>query len=263
MLAQQESALTTIIINADDLGRSIAVNDQVFELVRSRTVTSATVVAGGEALQNAANRCKDYPDCSFGAHLYLTEFRPITSMSEAGSLIGPDGRFNNDVRASQLTRNVRIAIGREWIAQIGRLRFAGIPVTHLDSHKHVHTMPVLFGILKDVQRATGIRKIRISLNCYAEPVSAFRLFTKALFNCALRHYFTTATTTHFASFAIFVDLLHRGKLPRASSIELMVHPGAATYMTNPAAYEREMATLRRDWQAALPWPHKLISYHDI
>jgi chitin disaccharide deacetylase len=254
---------TGIIVNADDLGRSTTVNDRVFELMRSGTITSATVVAGGEALDDVAARCKDHPRCSFGAHLYLTEFQPITPMSEAACLIGPEGRFKDNVKASQLTRKVRQAVAREWIAQIHRLQSAGIPVSHIDSHHHVHTIPALFGVLKHVQRVTGLRKVRISLNCYADGASHFRRLAKALFNCALRHYVATVTTTHFANFAIFHALLERGELPRMATIELMVHPGAATYMTDSATCEEEMACLVGNWRTVLPWPHRLISYLDM
>jgi predicted glycoside hydrolase/deacetylase ChbG (UPF0249 family) len=226
-------------------------------------VTSATIVAAGDALDDVARRCRDYPHCSFGTHLFLDEFQPLTDLSAFGDLLLPDGRLKEDARTYAFTRSVRIALLEEWVAQVERLRSLGIPVSHLDSHHHVHTIPALFGMLKALQRRTGVRKVRISLNCYAQTVPRMTMAKKRLFNFALRRYVPTTTTTHFASFEIFHALLEQGRLPRPSTIELMVHPAASTYMKAPAQYEDELVKLAGGWRDRLPWDHCFISYNDL
>jgi len=252
---------TRIIINADDLGRSAAVNDAAFALMDRGLVTSATIIATGDSLGDVARRCRDYPHCSFGTHLFLDEFQPLTDLSAFENLLLPDGRLREDARTYAFTRSVRNALLEEWVAQVEHVRSVGIPVSHLDSHHHVHTIPVAFGMLKALQQRTGVRKVRISLNCYEKPVPLMLLAKKSLFNFSLRRF--VRTTTHFAPFGIFHALMEQGRLPRPSTIELMVHPGASTYMKAPAYYEDELVKLGGRWREYLPWDYRFISYDDL
>jgi predicted glycoside hydrolase/deacetylase ChbG (UPF0249 family) len=252
--------LMRIIVNADDLGRSMAVNEATFALMYKGLVTSATVVASGEALDDVARRCRDYPHCSFGVHLFLDEFPPVTDLPAVAGLQLTGDSLKSHVRAMAKDPE---AILKELEAQVDRVRSAGIPVSHIDSHHNVHTVPAMFVILKALQRRTGVRKVRLTLNCYAQPVSALHLVKKTVFNFALRHIVPSITTRWFVSFGAFYALLRQGRLPRPSSIELMVHPAAATYMRYPAEFEDELTELAGDWRRRLPWEHQLISYNDL
>ena len=73
-----------IIINADDLGISQEVNDAIFGLMAEGKVTSATILANGPAVEEAARRVAEFPECSFGVHLNLTEFKPWTMGPPSG-----------------------------------------------------------------------------------------------------------------------------------------------------------------------------------
>lgn len=70
-----------IIVNADDLGISSEVNDAIFGFIRSGLVTSATMLANGPQITEAAVRVREFPECSFGIHLNLTEFKPLRTDS--------------------------------------------------------------------------------------------------------------------------------------------------------------------------------------
>ena len=63
-----------VIINADDLGKSIEVNEAIFDMMARGSVTSATILANGPKLQNALTRLAHFPHCSFGVHLNADEF---------------------------------------------------------------------------------------------------------------------------------------------------------------------------------------------
>ena len=66
-----------IIVSAEDLGTESALNDEIFALIESKTVTSATVIANGPAFAQAAKAIAEFPECSFGVHLNLTVFPPL------------------------------------------------------------------------------------------------------------------------------------------------------------------------------------------
>lgn len=252
-----------IIVNADDLGRSEAVNEATFALMQRGLVTSATIIATGSALSDVAKRYKDFPHCSFGVHLFLDEFKPVTDLSEFHEILDSDGRLKEDARTFTFHKALRKALLKEWEAQVERVRSVGIPVSHLDSHHHVHTLPAMFGTFKALQRRTGLRKVRVSLNCYLQSVSPLHLAKKQLFNFALRHYVPSITTRHFVNFGIFHALLSHNKLPKTSSIEVMVHPGAETYMKTSVESEDELVKLDGSWQELLPREHRFISYNDL
>ena len=50
-----------IIVSAEDLGTESALNDEIFALIQSKTVTSATVIANGPAFAQAAKAIAQFP----------------------------------------------------------------------------------------------------------------------------------------------------------------------------------------------------------
>src|SRR5437879_1691774 len=140
-----------IIINADDLGYSRDVNERVFSLIEARKVTSATLLANGPWYEQAASQLRSYPYASFGVHLNVTEFVSLSSTRALRCILDSKGCFRGDVRAFNLDSSLREAIYREWCAQVNRVIQSGIPVSHFDSHHHVHTIPCLFLVLKRLQ----------------------------------------------------------------------------------------------------------------
>ena len=139
---------------------------------------------------------------------------------------------------------------------------AGIPVSHLDSHHHVHTQPHIFWVVKRVQWRYGIRRIRTSMNLYLPTVrpSPAKMLAKQIYHAALV-LDRSATTQICADFRTFYTHLLAGSVPKVTSIELMTHPGART-----AFYVEETNALKSDWEACLkhqvPSAH-LVSYRDL
>jgi chitin disaccharide deacetylase len=246
-----------IIINADDLGMSAHVNETVFELMADRRISSATLIANGPALHQAATQLKQFPHCSFGAHLNLTQFEPVTGGQGARLLVNRAGQLTRAIETRFPTIGVLRAAYEEWCAQIDRLVSMGVSISHLNSHHHVHTRPHLFPVLKAVQRRYGIRKVRLAKNLYSarEPCTPGLYRKKRMYNWALRHVYRTHTTDAFTELLTFVDVA-RDRSIRSRSVELMVHPGAS----NAA---EETALLESDWAANLHLPMKLISFTDL
>ncbi|MDA1183363.1 MAG: ChbG/HpnK family deacetylase [Acidobacteria bacterium] len=229
-----------VIVNADDLGLSKHVNAEIFRLIDAGRVTSATLIANGPAIEEASRRTRDVPGVSFGAHLNLTEFAPLTGPRGLGPLVDADGGFLGNIRRVKIRAALRQAIRAEWNAQIGRLRALGIDVSHIDSHHHVHTIPGLFSTLKAVQRDSGIRRVRISKNVFArrERPAMGLIARKAIWNAALRNYVRTKTTDAFTDLATMIGGTP-GERPPGRTLELMVHPGSPVFAPETAALEGE------------------------
>lgn len=243
-----------IILNADDFGKSPQVNAAVITLLERGLITSATLLVNGPAVAGALEHLGRFPHCSFGVHLNVTEYRPLTSQAALRPLLDDQGAFSRErFRHTRLTPALQQAVYQEWLAQVDYLRSRGLSPTHLDSHHDAHLRPGLFVALKRLQRQTGIRRVRLAATFSADPQARF--LRNRLYNFALRHFGAARTTAAAAEFADF--LAAAPFLPASlSSVELAVHPG------HPA-YAAETALLESPWQARLPFPVELISYREL
>lgn len=249
-----------IIINADDLGATGEVNDSIFSLIEAGLVTSSTLMANGPGFEHAVERIPNFPHCSFGIHLNLSVFAPLTDPSALAPVLDLNGCLSQRFFQTRLSGRLRAALHEELRAQVRRVFDAGVPVSHFDSHQHIHTIPSLFPILKSLQREFKIYKVRSTINLLpaAQTLSLPRLVKKQLFRIALSHMPRTRITSGLGDFRYFHAALTQGDCPRFDSLELMVHPGA----TSPG-YCAEIEMLRSGWNHLLPADATFGNYHAL
>lgn len=250
-------ATVKAIVNADDLGLAPHVNRAIFDLIDRGRVTSATLMANGPAIEEAAKELKQFPRASFGVHLNLTEFAPLAPAAGLAPILGADGRFNDNIRRIRLDGRTKTAIFTEWCAQIDRLRALGVTLSHFDSHHHVHTVAGLFPVLKTLQSRYGVRKVRLTRNLYdvGQKLRPGLRSAKGVWNMALRHIYATRTTGTFTSLESFHSQVSHGYRP-AGSVELMVHPGNKDF-------EAETRLLAGPWIEQVEPRMELISYQEL
>jgi chitin disaccharide deacetylase len=247
-----------LIINADDVAHSVGVNDATFDLMEQGLVTSATILANGPAFTDAVARASRFGHCSFGIHLNVSEFEPLTKSRALGRLLDADGQLIPDhLRRVPIDGALRAAIFDEWDAQVERVKGVGVAISHIDSHYHSHTIARLFPTLKRLQRKHGLTKVRLAMNLYRENLPGARsmLWRRRIWNSAVRLYGGTVTTQGFTDLSTFYETGCRREL-KHSTFELMVHPG------NPEN-EPESTLLRQGWRDGLRFKTDLITYHHL
>lgn len=116
---------------------------------REGIVTACSVVANGVAFEEAIERLLVVPTLEVGVHLTLVEERSLTGMPFPRSYIG-----------FILARKDFVAIERELRAQIERVLAAGLRVTHLNGHQHLHMLPPIFEIVTKLAEEYGIGYVR-------------------------------------------------------------------------------------------------------
>jgi len=248
-----------IIVNADDLGISDSVNSAIFQGMQRGTITSATMLANGPAVEAAARELHRFPQCSFGIHLNLTELEPVwaESRTDLRAILDAGQCFNgNSIRRVHIGVPMLRAIFREWCAQIEVLKRLGVEPSHFDGHHHVHTIPQLLPVLAKLKKRYGINKIRISRNMYDEveyPGKSL-LIKKWAFNSALRAV-GFETTQIFTDMVTFIKL-SAARPPRLTSAELMTHPGSS-----PRSEEADL--LENEWPRKLAYDVSLVSYKSL
>jgi hopanoid biosynthesis associated protein HpnK len=159
-----------LIINADDFGLTAGVNRAIVEAHEHGAVTSATLMANGQAFDEAVALAQSTPRLGVGCHIVLVDGPPVLPRARVRSLLSPGG--NEDGRPhfrggigkfgalALLGRLAADEIEAEATAQIRKLQADGIAVTHLDSHKHTHVFPHVLRPLLRAAKACGVRAIR-------------------------------------------------------------------------------------------------------
>ena len=212
-----------LVVNADDFGFTRGVNAGIVEAHRRGILTATTLMAPGNAFDDAVRLARENPQLDVGCHLVL---------------VGSPG-FPDTIPA--LVRAVaagRIPIYEELAGQVRRILDAGIQPTHLDAHKHTHLLPPVLDAVARISQEFGIPWIRRPFDF---PLDANRVgLAKRLISGAfgvMRSRFQRVLTAHqcrmtdhFAGFRITgnydaVELVRLiGRLPEGST-EFMCHPG--------------------------------------
>ena len=153
-----------LIVNADDFGLTPGVNRAIAEAHDNGIVTSTTLMANGGAFAEAVNLGNSLPRLSVGCHVVLVDGSPILPPDHVPSLVNDDGHFPagfGTVAKSAIRKKLNSAeIELEVSAQIGKLQKAGVNVTHVDSHKHMHMFPLICAAVIRAAKNCEIRAIR-------------------------------------------------------------------------------------------------------
>jgi len=156
-----------LIVNADDFGFTCGVNRGTVEAHSRGVVTSATLMANGAAFAEAAQLAKTVPGLSIGCHVVLIDGQPVLGANRVPTLTNGDSTarlFRNGLK-SFAARAIAGRLNPEEIeaeaaAQIRKIQATGIPVSHVDTHKHTHLFPSVLRPLLRAARACGIRALR-------------------------------------------------------------------------------------------------------
>jgi hopanoid biosynthesis associated protein HpnK len=233
-----------LIINADDFGLCSGVNRAVERAHREGVLTSATIMAGAPAAEEAVELAAQMPELGVGIHLNLLEGAAISKDKRIGVLLNEKGEFAHSVYKlsvmSLLSRHVREAIKIELASQIQWVLDRGIKATHLDSHKHIHIFCSILPIVASLAVDSGIGAIRwpfepgsICSPAWPEVGAGSKLRAFVIRNMAKRVY--SKGRCFFKNTALF-GIKHTGRIDgefwRAllkngfeGTVEVMTHPG--------------------------------------
>jgi predicted glycoside hydrolase/deacetylase ChbG (UPF0249 family) len=232
-----------LIVNADDLGLHQDINLGVYQAHTEGIVTSASVVACGAAFDHASTIIQECAELDVGVHLTLVEEQPLCQATEIPSLVGPDGRFLPSYRhltARVLRGSVSSAdVRRELRAQIERVIATGCRPSHLDGHQHVHLLPPVWRIARELAGEYGIRRIRVPhfASLFGSPRSLFDPFFRLGLNILSATVAGLAKAAepkirtvglHLSGRLVERDLLRIVAALRPGISEIVTHPGITT-----------------------------------
>ena len=154
-----------LILTADDFGAAVEVNEAVEQAHIGGVLTAASLMVGGAAVDDAVARARRLPSLRVGLHLVLVEGRPVLPPRELPDLVGADGCFRRDMVACAVDIFFRPAARRqltaELSAQFERFAATGLPLDHVNTHKHFHLHPTVMSAILKIGRRHGMDAMRV------------------------------------------------------------------------------------------------------
>lgn len=129
-----------IIVHADDLGETHAVNAAAIKALEAGSVNSASLMVPCPWFPEIADYAKSHPSADFGLHLTLTSERvyyrwgSVAPADKVPSLLDEYGYFHHDWEHNQQIDAKEVEL--ELRAQVERALAMGLRPTHLDSHQY-------------------------------------------------------------------------------------------------------------------------------
>ena len=225
------TALKQLVVNADDFGFTQDVNAGIVEAHRRGILTSTTLMANGDAFEDAVLLARETPSLDIGCHLVLIGGCSLVTRKALPQTVP-------QLVAALATGRIRVY--DELLAQMRRILYAGIQPTHLDTHKHTHLAPPVLDAVARLAEEFRVRWVRrpfdFPLGALARGVPLVkRLTSGALGLLRPRFHRVLAAhecraTDHFAGFQITgrlgtAELVELMSVIPEGSTELMVHPG--------------------------------------
>lgn len=156
--------MTRLVLNADDAGLAPGLSRRIASLLASGRLGGASLLACGEAFGEAVRALREEGVADAGVHLCLVGGETPLSSPERVRGIAPGGRFPRSwpaVAARVASGLAPVAeVEREWEAQVVAVLSAGLRVTHLDAHQHLHLLPRLFPVAVALARRFDVPFVR-------------------------------------------------------------------------------------------------------
>jgi chitin disaccharide deacetylase len=255
-----------LIITADDFGLTEGVNKAIIRAHREGVVTSASLMINGGAVDSAVAFARQNPSLDIGLHLNLTN-EPFAFALRPGA--GIEKKIRQQIEMALKT---------------------GLTISHVDGHKHVHVIPAVSKLLRQVSQEYGIHALRAMNTRTPRPTFLLRhnaasrsaVLKQYLFAEGARFVWRLSSQKAMAGPDRFYGIAETGflDLPAFTNIiedlapgthEVMCHPGytdaelcrTPTRLLQQRERELEMLTSRNVRDLIQDAGIQLVSYKDL
>lgn len=231
------------IFNADDFGISKGVNAAIVKAHREGILNSASLMINQKYAAEAVKLAKEMSELEMGLHVNLTNEYPAASAQEIPLLVDGQGKLKNGfVNLLLLSffkpRQLRLQVEIEMRAQIAKYLTTGLPLQHLDSHRHVHMIPQIFKTMRKLQKEFEVPRIRVMneniFNTLKYNHNKSWLFDGALIKYVLLRFL--CWWNGYKNDVYFYTLMYTCKIAKEQfsgvkipqgykAVEIMIHPG--------------------------------------
>lgn len=165
-----------LIVNADDFGLDPAVNDAVERAHADGVLTTASLMVGGPAAEQAVEIARRLPTLGVGLHLVLADGPAVSPRERIPDLVDARGRFGDrmvrDGFRFFFLPHIRRQLAIEIRAQFDAFAATGLTLDHVNAHKHFHLHPTVLGLLLAIGRDHGLNAVRLPREPGTAPLLA-------------------------------------------------------------------------------------------
>jgi hypothetical protein len=239
-----------IRVNADDFGLSLGVNCAIEEMFQKQQLHSASLIFGCGYFDQALEIAKKNPDLKIGLHFNLSVGKSAFNHAQPSLLVDKNSNFKNGflqllILSIFKKKQLRQEVACELEAQIQATKDSRAILHHINSHRHVHFIPLIFLEVLVAAKNHQINKVRVineslfstwKMNCSRSFLFNGGIFKwlilrfLGLFNNSKKnasdYFFSILYTCQISD-----ELIAKIKVPKnfsESEVEIMIHPGNPT-----------------------------------
>lgn len=157
-----------LVINADDFGRSVSINEAVIRAHAEGILTTASLMVNEPAAEEAVALAHKHPRLGVGLHLTLICGHSALPQDKIPGLVKASGRFSDNPGKVGykyfFQRELRDQLRHEIHEQFKKFRKTGLPLDHVNGHLHLHLHPTIFSILMKDADELGIERMRLTFD---------------------------------------------------------------------------------------------------
>jgi len=160
-----------LIVNADDFGLNSEINRAILAAHRDGILTSASLIAGGAAVEEAVDMARHNPRLAVGLHIVAIDGPAVLAPGRIPHIVDDRGRFSAQPFKVGLmyafSAAARSELRMELRAQFERFAATGLKLSHVDGHQHMHLHPAVLEMVLPLAKefsAAGVRVPRDDLS---------------------------------------------------------------------------------------------------
>jgi hopanoid biosynthesis associated protein HpnK len=154
-----------LIFTADDFGLHTSVNEAVERAHREGVLNAASLMVAAPAAADAVERARQLPELRVGLHLVLADGAATLPRHHIPDLVDENGRFGDRMAHDGVKffflRWVRRQLAAEIRAQFQAFAATGLPLDHVNAHKHFHLHPTVLSLILKIGREYGLQSVRL------------------------------------------------------------------------------------------------------
>ncbi len=152
-----------IIFHGDDFGLTTGVNHGIIHGYQHGLLTSTSLMAVGEAAEEAMGLAVSNPGLDVGIHLVLVDESPLLPPTALSTLVSRNGLLPSRNQMLKAIVSQKLDYGQveaECCAQVEKVLTKGIRISHLDSHQFIHLFPGIFRVCRNIAQRYHIPFVR-------------------------------------------------------------------------------------------------------
>ncbi len=214
-----------IIANADDLGFNTSINKAILHCFEREYINSTSLMVNMDGFDDAIDMIHKN-DCmsNIGVHINIAEGKPVSDFNRPAYF---DAKGNWDFikvnkKFNFLSAEDKTAFLKEIYSQIDKALANKIPITHIDSHCHLHTLPCFYKLFLETAKHYNL-KIRLA-QTYNEG-NYLNFFYRKYINNVFKNSGNNYSEYFEDAYHFFK---HGGNSRNNQTVEIMLHPDYET-----------------------------------